>query len=618
MVTPELMAQVKAQLASGMKRADIEQILRVAGIEEADMANVFTLIEMAKGTNPAQTAAIDPAVLVEPITSASTNAPLAPPAVKIAPPAPPPISPVPAAPPAPPIVPPAPPPPSISPPPPKMVPVSPAAASSSAIPRAIVTPPAPPPPPRPPAKNMTATTPVARAAIPESPVQKKSSSRAGTWIATFVVIVVVMATGGLVAFEKIDPQAYRAVLQEPYRIPPLYSIAQEYLGAYIPFPDSEETVRLDALYAKYCAADVAKSAQITLPLSVASSSFSEISDAIEKAKSDNHPAHLALLFDELTILAQADVAATQLGEDAIGAKAEDAFTQQFSPIAQELKSLFAAFEKSGLTPDAWLEKVPVDVQDHTVTDVEFTLYSIWYEKTRNDAFVRLSSAQKNRTEGELLRYLAELHELLNAISAAREMLAQGAQTETNKKIAEATVASTMQLLEEGSPQDRAAGFLLSLLGVSILKEKKDFDLSLRYQRCAAEKYFDTFSMYNLGGYYGRGVDSATYPELSIKAPLSKDMKTAYYWNMALVLTDSVEYGLFADSRQALGASTAAAIEGIQKAGGLTQEELVMLEDGAYEFVAQKYPEVTVSGFEVPAPVQSTTTPEMKAMEAEVQ
>ncbi len=421
-----------------------------------------------------------------------------------------------------------------------------------------------------------------------------------------LVIVLVVSISGLLIIERLYPDVYTETITNTLRIPPLYKTVQNVL--YVYGPKTAEQKKLDALYATYCAPGSAPVNQVKIPLNIKTSSFEEIDAAIQRAFVAQTPEPINLLRSALVKMAlDEDPANTRLGKDAISAISEQsahrtspegtAFTKRFSTSATKLGALFHAFQKAGFTQSQSQNPIMIEGVEHQVTNQDLLLYSYWYGSINDASYQKVSAAKQREVDAVLFAYLEEINELLTSTLTALTTLSQSADADIQKEFT-LSLDDELQLLQIGTPNDAKTGLHLSGLGEVILHEKHDFDESLRWQLCSAQNYYDPLSMYNLGGYYYNGVGAdSSQNEVTVRVPLARDIRTSYFWNMALVLIDSLQYGYFTDSSRQTGWNTIAEIDAIQNGGELSVDELSSVEQEAHSFVAQKYPELGTSGLE---------------------
>lgn len=421
-----------------------------------------------------------------------------------------------------------------------------------------------------------------------------------------LIIVLVVSIPGLLIIEKLYPDVYTETITNKLRIPPLYKTVQNVW--YVYGPKTAEQKALDALYATYCAPENTPMSQVKIPLNITTSSFGEIDAAIRGSLAAQTPEPISLLRTALVKMAQdEDPANTRLGKDAITATREQsaqrtspegaAFTKRFSASAAKLGALFHAFQKAGFTQSQSQNPITIGGVEHQVTNQELLLYSYWYGSINDVSYQKISAAKQREVDAVLFAYLEEINELLTFTLTSLTTLSQSAEIDIQKEVA-LSFDDELQLLQAGTPNDPKTGLHLSGFGSIILHEKKDFDESFRWQLCAAQNYYDPLSMYNLGGYYSNGVGAnSAQGEVAVRIPLTRDIRTSYFWHMTLVLVDNLQYGFFTDAGRQTGWNTIAGIDAIQNGGELSIDELSSIEQEAHAFVAQKYPDVGTSGLE---------------------
>ncbi|MDP3989517.1 MAG: hypothetical protein Q8P93_04775 [bacterium] len=124
-----------------------------------------------------------------------------------------------------------------------------------------------------------------------------------------------------------------------------------------------------------------------------------------------------------------------------------------------------------------------------------------------------------------------------------------------------------------------------------------FDEGLKFYRCAAEKYYETTSIYRIAQVYYNGTDrlKANLPNLNIQERIEPDIEKAYFWIVVYFHTlneqQTYSYAYY---------NAVALLDELQNASDLTSSDLVRIEDSAKKYLAQEYSGIYDSGFEVSA------------------
>ena len=407
----------------------------------------------------------------------------------------------------------------------------------------------------------------------------------------------------LVAFEIMSPNVYEEQIHTRMHVPLLYKTGLQLLHI-----KTAEEKRLDEEFERFCGTAAGDTTKVTQSLDVKNASFDDIDAAIKKAYTVGAPEPIALLRDSIVqTVRTVDAADTRLGKDAMTSVGEEfankvtaagkRFSDRFFEPTNKLNTLFLGFEKAGFTQSSSMNPVKIGGVEHEVTNLELFLYRYWYASISDPSYKKLKLAKRTQVNAILVAYLEQVNELLHATNDALAALATVASADI-QKAQTLTFKDSLDILFASSPSDTKAGFDISLVGGTILHERHDFDESFRWQLCAAQKYYEPLSMYNISGYYASGVEATTTPDApTVRVPLKQDLHAAYFWNMVLVLIDSLQYGFFTDSSATLGWNTIGAIDAIQNEGKFTPAELASIEKEARTFVEKKYPTVGSSGLE---------------------
>ena len=133
-----------------------------------------------------------------------------------------------------------------------------------------------------------------------------------------------------------------------------------------------------------------------------------------------------------------------------------------------------------------------------------------------------------------------------------------------------------------------------------LTQAGNIDDSLKFYKCAAEKYYDMQAMYRMASLYDKGTDSlkTQLPDAVINNPVSIDYKQAYYWISSLIYAGTVEKTSLLDTSTTRGWNSIALLDDLQMTGKVSDSDMVSIENDVRTFISKRYPQILNSNARV--------------------
>lgn len=147
-------------------------------------------------------------------------------------------------------------------------------------------------------------------------------------------------------------------------------------------------------------------------------------------------------------------------------------------------------------------------------------------------------------------------------------------------------------LENKTYNDSQLPIALLYMG-SKLAQAVQFNDSVNFYKCAAEKYYNLTSMYSVAQVYkyGSAELQKSFPDIVVKTEIKPDLKEAYYWITALIHTESAQKTGILDIATQTGWNIIAMLDSLQQDQSLTDDDLRTEEEKAVTFVGKRYPEI---------------------------
>jgi hypothetical protein len=126
-----------------------------------------------------------------------------------------------------------------------------------------------------------------------------------------------------------------------------------------------------------------------------------------------------------------------------------------------------------------------------------------------------------------------------------------------------------------------------------LTQASNVDDSLRFYKCAAEKYYDMQAMYRMASIYKSGTDGlkSQLPNAVINSPISVDYKQSYFWISSLIYAGTVEKTSFLDTSTTRGWNSIALLDDLQNTGKLSSDDMLSIENDVRTFMGKRYPQI---------------------------
>lgn len=160
-------------------------------------------------------------------------------------------------------------------------------------------------------------------------------------------------------------------------------------------------------------------------------------------------------------------------------------------------------------------------------------------------------------------------------------------TETMTKLTSLELTELENNLINNVYPDNQIPSALQYVGLKLTRDNK-IDEAFKIYRCAAEKYYDMFSMYRIASLYKYGTNEIqlTIPDVVIKNKVEPDLSKAYFWVTALIYVHLAEKGSLDPVQNQTDWNTIAMLDDLQSK--LSSKEMEQIDTDVIKFISKRY------------------------------